>query len=98
MITIKYLFEPRLIMYTEASYYYNSANSKLGYMLVAKEEDEYRCNILTGKSVSSTAAETHAYLIAIDKLAYSLCIFRELDMERQVKDARLMVGSFNAFT
>ena len=62
-------------------------------MLIAKEEDDYRCNVLTWgsrknakKTVSSTAAETHANWIAIDKLAHALCIFWELGMERRVKD------------
>ena len=41
--------------------------------------------------------ETHAYWIAIDKLAHALCICWELGLERRVKDARLMVPNFNAF-
>ena len=74
-------------------------------MLVTKEEDDFKCNVLTWgsrksarKTISSTAAETHAYWIAIDKLAHALSIFWELGMERHVRDARLMVDNFNAFT
>ena len=36
--------------------------------------------------------------MAIDKLAHALSIFWEIGMERRVKDARLMVDNFNAFT
>ena len=105
MLTIKYMFKPQLIMYTDASYDSNTGNSQLGYMLLTKEEDDYKCNVLTWgsrknarKTVSSTAAETHAYWLAIDKLAHALSIFWEIGMERRVKDARLMVDNFNAFT
>ena len=47
MLTNKYMLKPHLIMYTDASYDSNTGNSQLGYMLITKEEDEYRCNVLT---------------------------------------------------
>lgn len=83
MLTIKYLFKPQqLIMYTDASFDSNTGNSQLGYMVATKQQDYYKCSVLTWglrknarKTISSTAVVTHMYWIAIDKLAHALFDF-----------------------